>query len=81
MKLKFDIFVRAGGKFSDAAFDYVQWLSRQEKNKDIIRKLDEARIVMRGKIRRERQDRKEVRSKETHMSEEEKKEQEEWDKD
>ena len=49
MKLSFDIFAKAVCKFSYAAFDSVQWLSRYKRKEDNIRKLDENRITIRGK--------------------------------
>ena len=60
VEFRCETFVKAVVEFSDAAFDWFQWMSKQCRKEDIIRKMDEDRITMRGKVRKVRQDREEV---------------------
>ena len=64
------------GDFSDAAFDCVQWLSKLSRKQDIIRRLDEERMIMRKKMRVVRRRKEEVSKIEN--TEEEKEQETEW---
>ena len=55
-------------------------MSKRCKKEDIIRKLVEEKMTMRGKMRIVRQDREEIHKKATHMSEEEQKDREQREK-